>query len=313
MKAITLKDFGDADQFQVEELDIPGIKDDEVLVKVKAVSLNPIDTKTRSGKGLAGKLKEEKPLILGWDIAGIVTKTGKEVTGLREGDEVFGMVNFPGHGRAYAEYVASPEAHLALKPKKNSWEEAAAATLAALTAWQGMTQHTKIQKDQHVLVYGASGGVGHFAVQIACHLGAHVTGVSSAVNKKFILGLGAENHIDYQTDDLEKLSPEFDLVYDVMGGDAIDRTLKVIKPGGTIISITSGMNADVTEKASEKGINGLRTMVRSNGDDMQQLAELMEKDILKPHVSKVYNFSQMADAHRQIETRHTVGKIVVTV
>ena len=311
MKAVLIKEFGGPDRFSVEDVPQPEINDDEVLVAVKAVSINPIDYKTRSGKGLGPKLQEFMPLILGWDISGVVEKSGKNVTGFRARDEVFGMVNFPGYGRAYAEYVSVPASHLALMPGNFSHEEAAAATLAALTAWQGMTKHFKIEKGQSVLVHGASGGVGHFAVQIARYFGAEVTGTSSATNREFVLGIGADHHFDYHTDELERSGEKFDFVWDPVGGKNIDRSLKVMKPGSTIISITSGMNETVTAKAEEKGITGKRMLVQSDGTDMEKIASLLEKKIVKPHISKTFHFNRMAEAHKLLETGHTVGKIIV--
>jgi len=311
MKAVIINEFGSPDQLVPADLPEPSINDDEVLVAVKAVSINPIDYKTRSGKGLAAKLRDFMPLILGWDISGIVEKTGKNVSAFKKGDEVFGMVNFPGYGRAYAEYVPAPASHLARKPGNISHEAASASTLAALTAWQGMTRHSQIEKGMKVLVHGASGGVGHFAVQIAKYFGAEVTGTSSGGNRDFVIGLGADHHIDYNTDELEHRGEKFDFVWDPVGGENIDRSLKVMKPGSTIISITSGMNEAVTAKAGEKGITGIRMLVQSDGEDMKKLAGLLSQKYLKPHVSKIFTFAEMAEAHRQVETGHTVGKIVV--
>ena len=212
MKAFILSDPGAADMLQLSDVEKPMIQPDQVLVQVKAISINPVDVKSRAGKGVYGRLKEIKPLILGWDISGIVSEVGTEVTDFKVGDEVFGMVNFPGHGQAYAEYVAAPASHLALKPDNISHEEAAAATLAALTAYQGLVQQAKVQAGQKVLIHAAAGGVGHFAVQIAKHLGAHVTGTSSAANKDLVLKLGADAHIDYRSVKFEEVVNDLDFV-----------------------------------------------------------------------------------------------------
>ena len=313
MKAIVLKAFGSVDNFAVEDIPLATIQDNEVLVELKAASINPVDMKTRSGKALAARLKDENPIILGWDISGVVTEVGADVKDFKAGDEVFGMVNFPGNGKAYAEYVAAPAAHLALKPANISHEEAAAATLAALTAWQAFNTHIKIQPGNRVLIHAASGGVGHFAVQIAKHLGAYVIGTSSAINKDFVLSLGADEHFDYKSKPFEGAISDIDIVLDTIGGDNIDRSLEVIKTGGTIISIPSGLNKEVTAKASAKGINGYFILVSSNGDDMKQLAGLLEKGIVKSHVGQIYPFEQLPAAHSAIESGRTVGKIVITV
>ena len=196
MKAIVLKTPGGVENLTIQEVERPTIKSGEVLIQVKAISINPVDVKSRSGKGVYGRIKDENPLILGWDILGIVVES--EDAKFKTGDAVFGMVQFPGHGRAYAEYVAAPASQLALKPQNITYEEAAAATLVALTAWQALVKNAQVQKGQKVLIHAASGGVGHMAVQIAKYLGATVVGTSSAKNRDYVLGLGADAHIDYQ-------------------------------------------------------------------------------------------------------------------
>ncbi|QNF32189.1 NADP-dependent oxidoreductase [Adhaeribacter swui] len=313
MKAFVLNGFGGPDQLVPATIETPVIKPDEVLVQVKAISLNPVDAKSRSGKGMAGRLKELPTIILGWDIAGVVTEVGENVTNFKKGDEVFGMVNFPGHGQAYAEYVAAPAAHLALKPANITYEEAAAATLAALTAYQAFVHKATVSPGQKVLIHAAAGGVGHFAVQLAKHLGAYVIGTSSAANRDFVLSLGADEHIDYQTQRFEDEVQEVDLVLDTLGGDNIARSLQVIKSGGTLITIPSGMADTVTEQAQAKNVNGFFFLVQSSGDDMQQLAALLKQGILKAHVSLTFPFSDLPKASAQIETGKTKGKLVVTV
>lgn len=313
MKAITIYEPGSVVNLKFEDIEIPQILDNEVLIQVKAISINPVDVKTRAGKGVYGRLKDMKPIIIGWDISGIVVKIGNEVTDFEVGYEVFGMVNFPGHGKAYAEYVAVPADQLALKPASISFEEAAAATLAALTAWQALVTNAKIKADDRVLIHGAAGGVGHYAVQIAKLFGAHVIGTSSANNKDFVLSLGADEHIDYQNQKFEEIASDLDFVLDTIGGDNIDRSLEIIKPGGTLISIPSGLNEAVTEKSKAKGVNGYFMMVQSNGEDMSKLAELLESGVLKSHVSATFKFEQMGDAHLQVETGKTRGKVVVIV
>ncbi|MEO8711502.1 MAG: NADP-dependent oxidoreductase [Parafilimonas sp.] len=312
MKAIVLKDFGSADNLQIEELPIPTIQDDEVLVKIKAISINPIDAKTRSGKGLATRLKECSPIILGWDISGVTVEVGSSVSNFKKDDEVFGMINFPGHGKAYAEYAAAPAAHLAMKPKNISFEQAAAATLAALTAWQAI-EALQIKSGDKFLIHAASGGVGHFAVQIAKYLGAYVIGTSSAANKDFILSLGADEFADYKAQPLDEVISNVDKVLDTIGGDNIDLSLKLMKQGATILSLPSGKSEQVQEKATAAGITGLHILVYSSGEDEKKLADLMEHEIIKPYISKTFSFNQMKEAHLQIESGRTTGKIIVTV
>ncbi|MRG45545.1 zinc-binding dehydrogenase [Chitinophaga sp. SYP-B3965] len=311
MKAIVLSAPGSAEQLRLTELPTPAAQEGEVIVQVKALSINPVDIKTRNGKGMTGRLKDENPIILGWDISGIVTAVGANVTAFKEGDAVFGMVNFPGHGKAYAEYVAAPAAHLALKPDNITHEEAAAATLAALTAWQALVTHAAIKSGDKMLVHAAAGGVGHYAVQIAKYLGAHVTGTSSAANKEFVLGLGADAHIDYKSQRFEEVTGGLDFVLDAFGGDMIERSLEVIRPGGSLITLPTGAVEGLTEKSAAKGINGYHFMVSSNGKDMAILADLLQKGIIKSHVSQVFPLAEIAKAHEQVETGRTVGKVIV--
>ena len=311
MKAIIVTQPGGVENLIHTQIDTPVIGDNEVLVQVKAISINPVDVKTRAGKGMHGRLKTFSPLILGWDISGVVTASNAPQ--FKAGDEVFGMVNFPGHGKAYAEYVAAPAAHLALKPANISHEEAAAATLAPLTVWQTLVEFGQVEAGQRVLIHAAAGGVGHYAVQIAKHLGAYVICTSSAANKDFVLSLGADEHIDYRSQQFEKVVSDIDFVLDAIGGDNIDRSLEVIKPGGTLVSIPSGLSEQVTEKAKAKGIRGVFILVQSNGEDMQHLADLLAQGKLRSHVSQTFAFAEMDKAHLQVESGRTVGKVVVKV
>lgn len=309
MKAFILKEPGAPSNLVNSEVPTPSINSDEVLIQVKAISINPADAKTRSGQGLYGRLKDINPLILGWDVSGIVIESNSDL--FKKGDEVFGMINFPGNGKAFAEYVAAPASHLAKKPKNITHNEAAGATLAALTAWQVLVTNAKIKKGDRVLIHAAAGGVGHFAVQIAKHIGAYVIGTSSAENRDFVLSLGADEHIDYKTQAFEKAVKDVDFVLDTIGGENIDRSLDVIVKGGTLISLPTGLNEAVTEKAKAKNVNGYFILVQSNGEDMQAIANLLEKNIIKSHISKTFSFNQMQEAHIQIESGKTVGKLVV--
>jgi NADPH:quinone reductase-like Zn-dependent oxidoreductase len=311
MKAIILKEFGGVENLEFTELPVPEITDGEVLVQLKSISLNPVDIKTRSGKGVAGLLKDQMPVVLGWDISGVVTKVGAGVNGFELGDEVFSMINFPKPGKTYAEYVVAQASELALKPANINHDEAAAATLAALTAWQALTLHGNIKAGDRVLIHAASGGVGHFAVQIAKHLGAFVIGTSSLANKEFVLSLGADEHIDYKAQPFETVIEDIDFVLDAIGGEYIDRSLTVTKKGGTVISIPSGLNETVTEKSKALGIHGYTIKVKPSGEDMQTIAGFLENGIIKSHVSQTFPFEKMAEAHRQLESGRTVGKVIV--
>ncbi len=308
MKAIILENAGGTENLKLTEIEKAAIKQGEVLVEVKSISINAIDIKTRSGKGAFQKLKDENPLILGWDISGIVVETNSSK--FKMNDEVFGMINFPGHGKAYAQFVTASENHIALKPKNINFEEAAATSLAALTALQAI-EKADLKEGQNALIHAASGGVGHFAVQITKYLGASVTGTSSAKNREFVLSLGADQHIDYKNYDWENSEEKFDFILDTIGGENIDHSVNVLTEGGILISIPSGLNEDVEEKAASVDAKGFPMLVQSDGNDMQKLAELLEKGFLKPHIYKTYPFNEMSDAHEELEKGRTVGKIVV--
>jgi len=314
MKAIILKEAGSAEKLEMAELAIPLINDREVLIQTKAISINPVDIKTRIGKSLYSELRSQNPFIIpGWDVSGIVTESGRTGTKFKPGDEVFGMVNFPGHGKCYAEYVAAPAEHIALKPSIITHEEAAAATLAALTAWQALVTNAKVAKGQKVVIQAASGGVGHYAVQIAKWLGAFVIGTSSAANRDFVLSLGADEHVDYKKHPIDTIVTDADFVLDPIGGANIEPSLNAVKKGGTVIMLPSFFKEEIIAKSAAKGVNGYFFSVRSNGDDMQNLATLLEKGIIRSYVSKTFSFDEIKEAHLQIESGRTKGKIVVTI
>lgn len=312
MKAIVIQEPGGTENLQVQELLTPTPAPNEVLIEVVALSINPVDVKTRKGGSLYEKLKTEVGAVLGWDVSGRVAAVGNEVSRFAVGDEVFGMVNFPGNGKAYAEYVAAPETHLAKKPSAISHTEAAAATLAALTAWQVLVHEANVQRGQRVLVHAAAGGVGHFAIQMAKHLGATVIGTASAANEAFILSLGANEHIDYTRHNFEEVVQAVDVVLDPIGGEVTRRSVGVLKPGGVLISIVGGVKDYLQPLIDEKGIRASNYLVHSSGEDMEQLAQLLDTGVLKPVISHQYSFDQIAAAHQQVESTHTRGKVVVT-
>ncbi len=312
MKAIILVQPGSTANLVMRDVEIPQPGNDEVLVEVKSISINPVDAKTRQGRGVYnyGNINKQGDLIPGWDISGTVTVTNSKR--FTTGDEVFGMVNFPGVGSAYAEYVAAPAAHLALKPARISHQEAAAATLAPLTALQ-VFREAGVKAGDRVLIHGASGGVGHYAVQLAKEIGAYVIGTSSAANRIFVFSLGADEHIDYTAGNLSDATHDIDFVFDSLGPDNIIKSLPVIKNGGKVISIVTQFNDDLASQLAAKNVTGKFLLVQSNGKDMDYLAKLLASGKLKSHVSKSFTLDQMADAHQQIESGKTRGKIVVTI
>lgn len=312
MKAVILKAAGGPEQFELTTLPTPVIAADEVLINVKAISLNPVDSKTRSGKAMFKTISATgEPMVLGWDVSGVVEKVGELVTNFEKGDEVFGMIRFPGHGKAYAAMVAAPAAHLTKKPSSISHEEAAAATLAALTAWQALITNANISKGQRVLIQAAAGGVGHYAVQIAKHAGAYVIGTSSAANRAFVLSLGADEHIDYHQHAITDVVRDLDFVLDPVGGSNIEPSLSVVKKSGTVITLPSQFAEEMANKAKELGVNGYFFMVHSSGSDLEKLADLLAKGVIRSHVSATFSLDQIQEAHRQLDTGRTRGKIIV--
>lgn len=313
MKVIQLTAFGDTHHLSAAEFPIPQLRPGEVLVQLKAISINPIDVKTRAGKGISALIKDRLPVILGWDFSGTITAVAPDIKTFHPGDEVFAFISFPEPGQTYAEYVAAPADQIALKPANISHHQAAAATLAAMTAWQALTRYAQIQAGDRVLIHAAAGGVGHYALQMAKHLGAHVTCTSSKENETLLRHLGADEHVDYKAQAFETAIAPVDYILDTIGGDYIDRSIKVLKPGGTIVSIPSGLNETVTEKAATIGAQGYTMKAQPNGKDMNTIANFLDKGIVHSHVSKIFAFSEMAQAHDHLESGHTVGKITLTI
>ncbi|MEM6642899.1 MAG: NADP-dependent oxidoreductase [Bacteroidota bacterium] len=312
MKAIILEKAGDVDNFQIKEIDQPSISAKEILVETKALSVNPVDFKVRADQGTMNMIYgEDRPAILGWDIAGVIKEKGAKVTDFEVGDRVFGMVNFPGEGKAYAEYVAAPASHLAKIPEGISFEDAAASTLAALTAFQVLKG--KVKTGDRVLIHAGSGGVGHFAVQIAKSMGAYAISTSSGSNRDFVLSLGANQHVDYRKEKFEEMLSEIDFIFDMFNGEVLQKSVELVRKGGTVVSIpTPEFSEEVQKLAEEKDVSLQFHMVESSGADMEQLAQLLKRGALKPHISQIFTFEEMKEAHIQLESGRTVGKVVVT-
>jgi NADPH:quinone reductase-like Zn-dependent oxidoreductase len=324
MRAIVLKEIGEPENLVLANVPTPEIAHNEVLVQVKAIGVNPVDAFVRrNGEALERvyQYKGTEPyIILGWDVAGVIVETGKSVTRFKQGDEVFGNFKFIGQANAYAEYVAAPENEMVLKPANVSFEAAAGATMAALTAWVSIVNYGEIKKGDKIIIHGASGGVGHYAVQIAKHFGAYVVAVASAENKDFVLGLGADEFIDYTTQTFEEVIRDADIVHDTVWSDDerhIERSLKALKRGGKLLSLIVYPDREFIEKAKrEKDVDVLRVNVRHPEEhylrDMQAIADLLAAGVLKTHISQVFPLEEMAKAHAIIQTKNNVGKIIVT-
>lgn len=312
MKAIILEKAGGIENLVTKDIEKPIAKENEVLICVKAISINPVDYKVRGNEAVLNMIYgEQRPAILGWDIAGEVVSTGSNVTQLEIGDRVFGMINFPGAGNAYAEYVTAPEDQLAIIPNEISFEAAAATTLAALTALQVL--QPRVKKGDRVLIHAGSGGVGHFAIQIAKSLGAYVITTSSGKNKDFVMNLGADEHIDYRTQAFQEVVTDIDFVFDMFNGDILLNSVKAVKEGGTIVSLpTPDFSEEITILAQQRQVDLSFVMVQSKGNDMQTLKTLLQEKSIKPHVFKTFDFNDMKKAHEQLESGRTVGKVIVT-
>ncbi len=313
MKTIQITQSGGVDQLQITETELPTPQANEVLVGVQAISVNPVDFKVRQHENLLSLIYgPQRPAILGWDIAGTVVAVGKAVTQFQVNDRVFGMVNFPGAGNAYAEYVVAPADQLAHVPESIDFNAAAATTLAALTALQAL--EGRINSGDRVLIHAGSGGVGHFAIQMAKAMGADVITTASAKNKDLVLALGADEHIDYRSQQFETVVSDVDFVLDMFNGEILLNSVKVTKTGGTAIPLPTPEFSDVAlELAQAKKASVAQSMVQSNGQDMQRLGEMLASGTVKPHVSATFPFEDMDQAHLQLESGRTVGKVVVTV
>jgi NADPH:quinone reductase-like Zn-dependent oxidoreductase len=324
MKAIVLTEIGGPENLVLAEVPMPTIIANEVLVKVKAIGINPVDAFVRRTKpALDWVYKytgDEQHIILGWDVAGIVTEIGTAVTRFRAGDEVFGNFKFVGQANAYAEYVAAPENEMVPKPTNVSFEAAAGATMAAMTAWVSLVNVGKIKSGDKVIIHGASGGVGHYAVQLAKHFGAYVIGVASGANRDFVLGLGADEFIDYSSQRFEQLVTDADIVHDAVWSEDdkhLERSLKSLRPGGKLLSLVIYPEQELIDRAKkEKNIDVLRVNVTPNDSyqaDMDYLAGLLSSGQVKTHISHTFPLEEMHRAHAIVQTKNTVGKVIVTV
>lgn len=311
MKAYLLYEAGGADKLILGETQKPTLKSGEVLIRVKAIGINPADAIYRSTPSFITHIfGDERPVIMGWDISGEVVEKSENTDGFEIGDAVFALLQNAG---GYAEFVAVNAGLLAHKPANITFEEAAAAPMAGLTAWQPLVHGMNIKKGDKIMIHGASGGVGHYAVQIAKYLGAEVIATSSAKNRNFIMSLGADKHIDYQTENFWELIKDVDFAFDTVGGETLAHSIDITRPGGTIISILPLTNQDLMSKAKQKNVNLSLRALQFNGKDLRAFAGLMSKDIIKSYIAKTYPFTSMAEAHTQVETRRTAGKMVLTV
>ncbi len=308
MKAVRAHSFGGLDVLQYEETPRPVPAADEVLIRVVAAGVNPVDAVLRSGQ-LARMFGTKLPFTPGLDVAGVIAATGAKATKFKVGDAVYACLDIR-HGGGYAEYAVAQESAASPKPKGIGFESAASMPVAAGTAWQALVEIAKLSRGQTVLIHGGSGGVGSFAIQIAKARGAKVIATASSRNQQFLRDLGADQTIDYQAQKFEDVVKEVDVVLDSVGGETLTRSYGLVKKGGMIVSL---LEPPDKAQLDAHTVRGLAMMATPDSHMLGALAKLVESRKLKPVVTKIYPLAEAAKAQEAIETKHTRGKIVLRV
>lgn len=315
MRAMVVDAPGGPDALRAASVPVPSPVLSELLVRVIAAGVNPIDAKTRAGAGVSGAIAE-RPATLGYDFSGIVVKSPYESHPLPPGTPVFGMTPFPRSGGSYAEYTVVPSLSVARKPASLSHVEAAGVPLAALTAWGLVVETAHAHEGQRILIHAGSGGVGHFAVQFAAYFGAHVTATASARNAAWLRELGAAVVIDYTTTRFEEVVSEADVVIDLVGNvhdDTGTRSLQVLRPGGLYVLVPTGSWAGYADAAADAGVRATSYKVVPDGGALATIARLLDSGAVQVYIDKVFDLADAASAHRALEDGHTRGKIVLRV
>ena len=297
------------DSLEIRDLPEPKPGPGEVLVRVTAAGVNPVDWKVRARGGFLG----EPPFTVGWDVAGVVEELGAGVTRFAVGDRVFGMPRFPREAAAYAEYVTSPSRQLARIPDGMGDVEAGGLPLAGLTAWQALVETADVRPGQRVLVLAAAGGVGHLAVQIAKARGAYVIGTARFVKQAFLYELGADEAVDYTSDPVESVVSDVDVVLDLVGGEASAPTVACLRDGGLYIAVPSASALDHLRELAGDRVRVTGILVEPDRTGLEGLAALVEAGQLKVSVEQTFPLEQVAQAHQFGETGRTQGKLVLTV
>jgi NADPH:quinone reductase-like Zn-dependent oxidoreductase len=306
MKAVVIHEYGGPEALKYEDIPRPEPKDDELLIRVIAAGVNPVDGMVRSGMFGGNR---EFPIILGGDVAGIVEKVGSKITKFKAGDPVFAYVSLNNSG-GYAQYALATERELAPKPKSLTYVEAAAVPIVAITAWQALVDKAKLSAGQIVLIHGGSGGVGSFAIQIAKARGAKVIATASTRNQDFLKELGADVAIDYTKQKFEDVSKDVDVVLDSIGGDTLDRSYGVVKKGGIIVSLVARPKEAELEK---HGIRGATLNAEPDSEALAEIGKLIDDKKIKAIVSQTFPLSEARKAQEQVATGHTRGKIVLKI
>jgi NADPH:quinone reductase-like Zn-dependent oxidoreductase len=307
MKAVCIDSFGGPERLLLKDIEVPVPDTDELLIQIRAASVNPVDAKTREGKFPPVKANQ-LPKVLGRDVSGTVVSVGSAVTRFKKGDEVYAMLD-TAHG-GYAEYVALNAEVCASKPKSLNHVEAAAVPLAAMTAWQGLFDHGQLRSGQRVLIHGGAGGVGHFAIQFAKARGANVSTTVSGSDKAFVRSLGADQVIDHHSEHFEDVVDDVDLVLDLVAGDTQKRSWSVLKKGGTLVSTL----APPSEKdAKDHEAHGVNFMAQPNAEELAEVGRLIDAGKVRPWVEATFSLHDAAAAQEKLERGHVAGKIVLEI
>jgi NADPH:quinone reductase-like Zn-dependent oxidoreductase len=308
MKAVRIHDYGSVDVLKIEDIPIPEITENDLLIKVYATSVNPVDWKVREGL-VRWRNLHQLPLTLGLDVSGVVDKIGNKVQKFKIGDEVYSRPAIDRNG-SYAEYIAVRESEVAFKPKSITHEEAASIPLVGLTVWESLVTTANIQAGQKVLIHAAAGGVGSMAVQIARIYGCYVIGTASENNIEFVKNLGAHEVIDYKNQDFSKLLKDIDVVFDTVGGETQENSWKVLKEGGMLMSI---INKHADEIANQYKARSGYIFVQPNALILETFAHLIDTGKLKAVVGSVFSLDEIKQAQELSQSRRAKGKIVIKV
>lgn len=332
MKAFIIDRYGKKVALRATEMPEPELGKDDVLVQIHAAGVNPLDLKIRDGE-FKMILPYRMPLILGNDLAGVVVRVGSQVQQFKPGDEVYARPDDDRIG-AFAEFIAINQGSLAIKPKDLTMEEAASIPLVGLTAWQALVETADLKKDQKVLIHAGSGGVGTLAIQLAKHLGATVATTTSTANVEWVKRLGADIVIDYRKDDFEKVLHDYDVVLNSLGTETLEKSLRILKPGGKLISISGPPDVDfaksaglsgflklvmrllsyrIRKKAKRRGVSYSFLYMRASGDQLRELTALIDSRVIRPVVDRIFPFESTPDALAYVETGRAKGKVIVKV
>ena len=308
MRAVRIHQYGGTETLQVDMIDTPKINDDDILIKTKASSINPVDWKIREGY-LKEMIPYELPLTLGWDVAGIVEQVGAAVTDFKVGDEVFSRPDISRQG-SYADYVAVKADQAVLKSPKLDFAQAAVLPLAGITAWQCLVDVGQLQAGQRVLIHAGAGGVGHLAIQIAKAQGATVIATASAANQALLTQFGADQAIDYNQGTLVEQIAPVDVVFDTMGGEVQNQSWALLKEGGILVSVVTPPDEAI---AKEHNVKSAFVFIEPSRRILLELNKLVESEQLIPFIEHRFSLAQIVEAHLQSESGHTRGKIVIEV